>query len=95
MVYKIFIRGCRNIRRKIKSNKLRWIYLDLDISLNERPEPPKNFITRRLFPTKILNLAFLDDYFNRLTKSNAKRQLFVRTSCRQIWLQWLVGTTSS
>ncbi|MCK5409383.1 MAG: signal peptide peptidase SppA [Candidatus Heimdallarchaeota archaeon] len=68
MVYKIVIRGCRNIKRKIKSNKLRWIYLDLDISLNERPEPPKNFITRRLFPTKLLNLAFLDDYFNRLTK---------------------------
>jgi protease-4 len=68
MVYKIFIRGCRNIRRKIKSNKLRWIYLDLDISLNERPEPPKNFITRRFFPTKILNLAFLDDYFKRLIK---------------------------
>ncbi|MHA1345295.1 MAG: signal peptide peptidase SppA [Candidatus Heimdallarchaeaceae archaeon] len=68
MVFKIFIRGCRNIGRKIKSNKLRWIYLDLDISLNERPEPPKNFFTRRLFPTKILNLAFLDDYFNRLTK---------------------------
>ncbi len=68
MVFKLFIRGCRNISRKIKSNKLRWIYLDLDISLNERPEPPKNFLTKRLFPTKILNLAFLDDYFNRLTK---------------------------
>jgi protease-4 len=68
MVFKIFIRGCRNIRRKIKSNKLRWIYLDLDISLSERPEPPKNFITKRLFPTKILNLAFLDDYFKRLIK---------------------------
>ncbi len=68
MAYKILIRGCRNIRRKIKSKKLRWIYLDLDISLNERPEPPKSFITKRLFPAKILDLAFLDDYFNRLTK---------------------------
>jgi len=68
MVFKIFIRGFRNIRRKIRSIKLRWIYLDLDISLNERPEPPKNFITKRLFPIKILNLAFLEDYFNRLTK---------------------------
>ena len=68
MVFKIFIRGCRNIRRKIKSKKLRWIYLDLDTSLNDRPEPPKSFITKRLFPTKLLDLAFLDDYFNRLTK---------------------------
>ncbi len=68
MVYKIIFRGCRNIRRKIKSKKLRWIYLDLDTSLNERPEPPKNFITKRLFPAKLLDLAFLDDYFNRLSK---------------------------
>jgi len=66
--FKSIIRTIRNLRRGIKSKKLRWIYLDLDIPLNERPEPRKNFFQKRLFPSKILSLAFLEEYFNRLSK---------------------------
>ncbi|MHA1514406.1 MAG: hypothetical protein ACTSPF_02615 [Candidatus Heimdallarchaeaceae archaeon] len=66
--FKSIIRTIRNLRRGIKSKKLRWIYLDLDISLNERPEPRKNFFQKRLFPSKILSLDFLEEYFNRLSK---------------------------
>ena len=66
--FKSIIRTIRNLHRGIISKKLRWIYLDLDTPLNERPEPRKNFFQKRLFPPKVLSLAFLEEYFNRLSK---------------------------
>jgi protease-4 len=68
MVFKTTIRGIRNINRRRKASKLRWVYLDLDEPLKERPAPPKGYFQRKLIPPKLLSLAFLDDYFNRLSK---------------------------
>ncbi len=68
MVLKRIIRRIRNINRRRKASRLRWVYLDLDEPLKERSDPPKGYIQRKILPPKLLSLAFLDDYFNRLSK---------------------------
>ncbi len=51
------IRGVRNIKRRIKIRKVRWLYLELDSELNERDDPPKSFIERRIIPPKKLSIS--------------------------------------
>lgn len=68
MVFKPIIREIRNVNRRRKSRKLRWIYIDLDEPLKERSSPPKGYIQKKLFPPKLLSLAFLDNYFERISR---------------------------
>ena len=68
MVFKPIIRKIRNVNRRRKARKLRWVYLDLDEPLKERPDPPKGYFQRKFLPPKLLSLAFLNDYFNSLSK---------------------------
>ena len=68
MVFKPIIREIKNVSRRRKSRKLRWVYIDLDEPLKERSAPPKNYIQRKFFPPKLLSLAFLDEYFTKLSK---------------------------
>ena len=42
--------------------------MDLDEPLKERPDPPKGYIRRKLSPPKLLSIAFLDNYFERISK---------------------------
>ena len=68
MAYIPIIRQIRNLNKRREANKLRWIYIDLDEPLQERPDPPKNFIMKRVFPPKLMSIAFLEDYFEKLSK---------------------------
>jgi protease-4 len=44
------------------------VYLDIDIPLQDRPEPPRSYLMRRFIPPKILSLAFLEKYFKCLSR---------------------------
>ncbi len=68
MFFRPIMREIRNINRRRVSRKLRWVYLDLDEPLKERSEPSKGYFQRKLFPPKLLSLAFLDKYLAKLSK---------------------------
>ncbi|MEA2071272.1 MAG: signal peptide peptidase SppA [Asgard group archaeon] len=63
---RFLFRCIRNFFRRIKQRKIRWVYFDLVKSLPERPDYPRGFIMRRIFPERKLTLAFFRDMLKRI-----------------------------
>ncbi|MBD3192186.1 MAG: signal peptide peptidase SppA [Candidatus Heimdallarchaeota archaeon] len=68
MVFRYLIRGLRNFSRSFKQRRIRWVYFDLVNSLPERPEPPKSFVMRRIFPPQKLTIAYFREMMNRIAR---------------------------